>query len=215
MTHHQAVVGGEGPTNHMALLVDLDGELWIADAGLGEGFWSRCRCAKARSSAGPFTYTLTREPGGTWWMGQHEWSSFSGFRMQPEISVVATSSRTTGGSLRTRSRRSCGRWWSSQPRDDRIVTLRSRTLSEVGPWVDTKRVLSVTSSRAVLADVFGISLGGARLERLWDRWPSSSTRRSWRPRRTPGNEGRELKRYVYRVCSEGVNKVVTPAAAAR
>ena len=31
---------------------------------------------------GPFTYTLTREPEGTWWMGQHEWSSFTGFRMQ-------------------------------------------------------------------------------------------------------------------------------------
>ena len=37
---------------------------------------------EGRSSAGPFTYTLTREPEGTWWMGQHEWSSFSGFRMQ-------------------------------------------------------------------------------------------------------------------------------------
>src|SRR3712207_4519104 len=38
VTHHQAVVGGEGPTNHMALLVHLDGERWLADAGLGEGF---------------------------------------------------------------------------------------------------------------------------------------------------------------------------------
>ena len=38
VTHHQAVVGGEGPINHMALLVPLDGETWLADAGLGEGF---------------------------------------------------------------------------------------------------------------------------------------------------------------------------------
>ena len=38
VTHHQAVVGGEGPTNHMVLLVHLDGAVWIADAGLGEGF---------------------------------------------------------------------------------------------------------------------------------------------------------------------------------
>ena len=38
LTHHQAVVGGVGPTNHMVLVVDLGGEPWIADAGLGEGF---------------------------------------------------------------------------------------------------------------------------------------------------------------------------------
>ena len=38
VAHHQAVVGGEGPTNHMALVVDIDGAPWLADAGFGEGF---------------------------------------------------------------------------------------------------------------------------------------------------------------------------------
>src|SRR3954468_22302268 len=38
VTPHQAVVGGEGPTNHMALIVDVGGSPWLADAGLGEGF---------------------------------------------------------------------------------------------------------------------------------------------------------------------------------
>src|SRR5512139_1194232 len=35
---HEAVVHGEGPTNHMALVVTVDGRRWLADAGLGEGF---------------------------------------------------------------------------------------------------------------------------------------------------------------------------------
>jgi N-hydroxyarylamine O-acetyltransferase len=83
VAHHQAVVGGEGPTNHMALIVDVDGSPWLADAGLGEGFVEPLPLREGRHSLGPFTYTLTREPAGTWWMGQHEWSTFSGFRMQP------------------------------------------------------------------------------------------------------------------------------------
>src|SRR5829696_9301676 len=83
VTHHQAVVGGDGPANHMALVVDLDGERWLADAGLGEGFLEPLPLREGSYERGPFTYTLSREPGGTWWMGQHEWSTFSGFRMQP------------------------------------------------------------------------------------------------------------------------------------
>ena len=60
VTHHQAVVGGEGPTNHMALLVRLDGERWIADAGLGEGFLEPLPLREGRYDRGPFT--LHAEP---------------------------------------------------------------------------------------------------------------------------------------------------------
>ena len=84
VTHHEAVVGGEGPVNHMALLVHLDGERWLADAGLGEGYLDPLPFREDATTIGPFTYTLEREPGGSWWMGQHEWSSFGGFRMTEE-----------------------------------------------------------------------------------------------------------------------------------
>ncbi len=46
-----------------------------------------------------------------------------------------------------------------RPYEDRIVTLRSRTLSVRGPAVDSSRVLG--------ADEFGLTLDGARVERLW------------------------------------------------
>jgi N-hydroxyarylamine O-acetyltransferase len=169
VTHHQAVVGGDGPTNHMVLLVHLDDAIWIADAGLGEGFMEPLPLREGTFERGPFAYTLTREPEGTWWMGQHEWSSFSGFRMQSEQSSVADfephhrrlALEPESSFVRTLVVQS--------PRDDRIVTLRARTLSEIGPGVDTKRVLSRQEFAPVLRDVFGIALGGERLERLWGR----------------------------------------------
>ena len=36
--HHQAVVGGEGPTNHMALVVDVDGSPWLAEPASARAF---------------------------------------------------------------------------------------------------------------------------------------------------------------------------------
>ena len=169
VTHHQAVVGGEGPTNHMALVVDLDGERWIADAGLGEGFLEPLPLREGRYDRGPLSYTLTREPTGSWWMGQHEWSSFSGFRMQAPTSTLADFEphhRRLGTDPASPFVRTLV---VQQPREDRIVTLRARTLSEVGPSVDSKRVLDREEFEAALRDVFGITLDGARLERCWAR----------------------------------------------
>ena len=81
--HHQAVVGGEGPTNHMVPVVDLDGESWVADAGLGEGSLDPLPLRAGPSSAGPFRWT--REPE-AWERvdGQHEWRSLTGIPMDEE-----------------------------------------------------------------------------------------------------------------------------------
>jgi N-hydroxyarylamine O-acetyltransferase len=169
VTRHQAVVRGEGPTNHMALVVDLGGERWIADSGLGEGFLDPLPLREGAHAIGPFTYTLTREPAGTWWMGQHEWGSIGGFRMAPEPSPVSAF-EPHHRRLSTDPESSFVRTLVVQrPCPDRIVCLRSRTLSEVGPGRDRRRVLAGAAELAeVLAD-FGIALDGARLDRLWAR----------------------------------------------
>jgi N-hydroxyarylamine O-acetyltransferase len=167
VTHHQAVVGGEGPTNHMALLVHLDGERWLADAGLGEGFVEPLPFREGSTTLGPFAYTVTREEAGTWWVGMHEWTSFSGFRMTEAESVVADFD-PHHRRLATDPESSFVKTFVVQnPRPDRIVTVRARTLSAVGPEVDTKRVLDRAELAPVLRDEFGITLGGERLERLW------------------------------------------------
>jgi N-hydroxyarylamine O-acetyltransferase len=168
VTHHQAVVGGEGPTNHMALVVELDGDRWLADAGLGEGFADPLPLREGVHTVGPFTYTLTREPAGTWWMGQHEWGTISGFRMAPEPSPV--SAFAYHRRLSTDPESSFVRTLVVQrPCPDRIVALRSRTLSEVGPSVDQRRLLAAPGEFAEALAGFGIRLDAARLGRLWTR----------------------------------------------
>jgi N-hydroxyarylamine O-acetyltransferase len=166
--HHHAVVGGAGPTNHMALIATVEDELWLADAGLGEGFLEPLPFREGSYDIGPFTYTLALEPEGTWWMGQHAWGSFNGFRMQPAPCAVAD--------FEPHHRRLATDPDSSfvktlvvqKPLADRIVTLRARTLSSVGPSVDTKHVVAdLDEFAATLRDVFGITVSGNRLERLW------------------------------------------------
>ena len=166
--YREAVVGGEGPTNHMVLIVDVGGERWIADAGLGEGFLDPLPLREGRHPGrGPFAWTLEREPEGTWWLGQHEWGSVSGFRMQPGPSSHAAfaphhrrlSTDPASSFVQT--------LVLQKPYDDRIVTLRSRTLSQKGPDVDAKRVLEREEFVEVLRDAFGIVLDAERLQRLW------------------------------------------------
>jgi N-hydroxyarylamine O-acetyltransferase len=169
VTHHQAVVGGEGPTNHMALLVHLDGERWLADSGLGEGFVEPLPFREGTNALGPFTYALTREPAGTWWMTQHEWGSFTGFRMTEEESTVADFEVHHHRLAHDPESSFVKTLVVQSARPDRIVTLRARTLSAIGPAVDTKRVIERAELAPVLRDEFGITLAGERLERLWQQ----------------------------------------------
>jgi N-hydroxyarylamine O-acetyltransferase len=168
VTYHQGVVGGEGPTNHMVLLVDLNDRRWIADAGLGEGFVDPLPLREGRHHGpGPLSWTLEREPGGTWWMGQHEWGSVNGFRMEAAPSPQAAF-EPHHRRLATDPESSFVRTLVvQQPADDRIVTLRSRTLSEKGPAVDSKRVLADADEFATVLSDFGITLDAARRERAW------------------------------------------------
>ena len=170
VTHHQAVVGGEGPTNHMVLLVLIDGETWIADAGLGEGFLDPLPLREGSYEIGPFTWSLTSESAGTWWLTHHEWGSFSGFRMSPDASPVVD--------FEPHHRRLATDPASSfvqtlvvqKPMADRLVTLRARTLSSVGPSVVAKQVVAnVGEFASTLSSAFGISVSRDRLDRLWDQ----------------------------------------------
>jgi N-hydroxyarylamine O-acetyltransferase len=167
VTHHQAVVGGEGPTNHMALLVHLDGERWLADSGLGEGFVEPLPFREGATTIGPFTYTVTREEAGTWWVGMHQWTSFRGFRMAEAESTVADFD-VHHRRLATDPESSFVKTFVVQsPRPEEIVTVRARTLSAVGPHVDRKRVLEREEFGPLLREEFGLTVAGERLDRLW------------------------------------------------
>jgi N-hydroxyarylamine O-acetyltransferase len=172
VTRHEAVVGGEGPTNHMTLVVDVEGERWLVDAGLGEGFLDPLplRPGEHRGAAA-FTWTLEHEAAGTWWCGQPAGSSFTGFRMQPEP-VPLTAFDPHHARLSTSPDSTFVQTLCVQrPLDDRFLTLRARTLTQRGPAVDERRVLGDREEFAtVLSAAFGVdlaALGSERLDRLW------------------------------------------------
>jgi N-hydroxyarylamine O-acetyltransferase len=165
VAYHEAVVGGEGPTNHMALIVD--GE-WICDGGLGEGFVEPLPFREGRTeNAAGLHWTVTREPAGTWWVAQHEWGSFSGFRIQPGM-VAQSAFEPHHRRMSTDPASSFVQTFVVvKPADDRITALRARTLSAKGPAVDTKRVVDRDGFEDALISVFALRLDAGRIERLW------------------------------------------------
>jgi N-hydroxyarylamine O-acetyltransferase len=170
VTHHQAVVGTEGLVNHMTLVVDLgpDGR-WLADAGLGEGFLEPLPLVEGRVERSPFAWTLTHEAEDeAWYLAHHEWGSFSGFRMAEAVSAVADFNPHHRRLATEPSSMFVQTLVVQKPLADRIVTLRARTLSVVGPGLESKRVVEDEDEfGAVLRDEFGITMGGERLARLW------------------------------------------------
>lgn len=161
---------GEGPTNHLALVVEEGERRWLCDAGLGEGWLDPLLLVPgAHLGTGPFAWHLAREEDGGWWIAQHPWGSIPGFAMRgepadgleafaphherlsqdPESPFVATVV-------------------AERVQEDRITTLRARTLTTRGPTVREKRVLAGADElAATLRDVYGIDPDALDLDRLW------------------------------------------------
>jgi N-hydroxyarylamine O-acetyltransferase len=159
------------PPNHMALVVHTpDAGPFIAEAGLGEGSLDPLPLAEGPVTAGAFELRIERAHNG-WWVAQHAFGSFAGFwfsdapatraHFQPHHVRLSTSAASSFVKTLVVQR----------PFDDRIVTLRARTLFVDGPNTRERRVLNNAAEfAAALRDRFGIdpdALGPERLGRLW------------------------------------------------
>jgi N-hydroxyarylamine O-acetyltransferase len=159
-------------TDHMALVVDLgEGEQYIADAGWGEGALDPLPLRAGPFTVGPLTWTLEREPDGGWWIAQHPWGSTTGFWLDD---APATPETFAPHHLRIATAPDSPFVQTlvvQQPYDERIVTLRARTLSVDGPDLHERTVLPDAAAFATtLHDTFAIdpdALGAERLARLW------------------------------------------------
>jgi N-hydroxyarylamine O-acetyltransferase len=159
------------PTNHMALVVHTPDEgPFIAEAGLGEGPLDPLPLAEGPVTAGEFELRIERVQRG-WWVTQHPFGSFDGFWFSDAPATLADfephhvrlSTSLDSSFVRT--------LVVQRPFDDRIVTLRARTLSIDGPHGRERWVLNNPRAfAAALRDRFGIdpdALGPERLGRLW------------------------------------------------
>lgn len=66
---------------HMALLVDIAGETWLADVGLGDGFRDPIRLTPAAHEQGPFSYRLEQADDRLWRFHHDERASIPGFEV--------------------------------------------------------------------------------------------------------------------------------------
>ncbi|MFE1364044.1 arylamine N-acetyltransferase [Streptomyces anulatus] len=71
--------------NHNALIIDLDGRQWVADAGIGDGFMEPLHLREGPHTQGRFTYRLERLTPDTWRFHHHPGATVASydFRLQP------------------------------------------------------------------------------------------------------------------------------------
>lgn len=173
----QAVVGSREahadgqPTNHMGLVArTAAGNQWLVEAGWGEGPLDPIPLAPGVTTVGAFSWELERDGDG-WWISQHRYGSTDGFRFADAPSSLAEfaphherlSTSPESDFVRV--------LVVEKPHDDRIETLRSRTVLIRGPGIEERELVPDSAVfAAVLSDRFGIdaeALGPERLGRLW------------------------------------------------
>jgi N-hydroxyarylamine O-acetyltransferase len=163
----EAFAGG-APTNHLALVVRAGDEAFVCDAGWGEGFMAPLPLVEGTYARGPLSWAVERDGSDGWWVQQHMWGSTPGFRFGDEVVELGRfaphherlATAPDSSFLQT--------LVVQKPLDDRVVTLRARTLSEKGPEVDARRVLEDEDAfAATLRDTFNITLDAGRVARLW------------------------------------------------
>jgi N-hydroxyarylamine O-acetyltransferase len=173
----QAIVGPRGahaagePTNHLALVVlTPDGETFIAEGGWGEGPVEPLPLTAGPVSVGAFTFEIEREDDG-WWVAQHEHGASPGFRFADAPATLADFEPRHKELSTSPDSRFVQTLLVQQPYDDRIVSLRARTLRVDGRGIRERVILADEEAfAAALSDGFGIDpavLGPERISRLW------------------------------------------------
>lgn len=169
----EPVAGASG--NHLALTVSIDGRDWMIDAGLGDALHDPLPLVEGGVDQGPFHFRLRPsdvEPGG-WRLDHDPKGSFAGFdsRSGP---VVEEEFHERHEFLSTSPESGFVRVVTAQRRDATGVdALRGKVLTRIEAGSDEGReLMSEGEWRAVLADVYGMSLDhvdAAVVAALWQR----------------------------------------------
>jgi N-hydroxyarylamine O-acetyltransferase len=158
---------GGAPTNHLALVVRAGDEAFVCDAGWGEGFLAPLPLVPGTYARGPLSWAVERDGDG-WWVQQHMWGSTPGFRFGDEVVELGTFAPHHERLATAADSSFVQTLVVQKPREDRVITLRARTLSEKGPEVDAKHVLEDEDAfAATLRDPFDLTLDAGRVARLW------------------------------------------------
>ncbi|WP_433264606.1 arylamine N-acetyltransferase family protein [Actinosynnema sp. CS-041913] len=166
----RAVRGDRQWGNHIALLVEVEGEHWLADTGIGDAFVEPLRLREGTHRQGRRTYRLERLDAGTW-RTHHD----------PQGTVASYDFRTEPRELAEFADRA-GHKPPDSPfarvlvaqhhRNDHELALRARTVTRTGPNGADRRTLSTRDEFAATLTEFRIPLddiGSGQLTALWEK----------------------------------------------
>lgn len=176
---------GEGMWgNHNALLVDLDGRRWLADAGIGDGFVEPLPLREGPHPRGELTYRLQRLDPDTWRFHHHPGGTVASydFRLQPrEIADFAIRSREMSTSPTSAYVTTL---MAARPIAGRPLILLSRTLRRLGPDGSTSRTIADADDFAKTLSMHFLvpldDLGPGGVDHLWHKTGSQDD--LWRAR---------------------------------
>ena len=159
--------------NHNALLVDLDGRRWLADAGIGDGFIEPLPLREGRHAQGNLIYRLERLDPDTWRFHHRPGGTIASYdlRMRPrEITDFAARSQemsTHPASAYVTT------LMAARPVADQTLILLSRTLRRLGADSSTSRTIADAEEFAeTLSTHFLVpldDLGPDGVAHLWHR----------------------------------------------
>ncbi|QFU93551.1 arylamine N-acetyltransferase [Amycolatopsis sp. YIM 10] len=142
--------------NHIALLVDADGERWLADTGIGDAFLEPLPLREGEHRQGRLTYRLERLDAGTWRMHHDPQGTVASydFRTEPrELAEFADRARDKSPDspfVRV--------FVAQHHRDHHELALRARTVTRTGPDGSDRRTLSTLDEFADALTEFRIPL---------------------------------------------------------
>ncbi|CCH32494.1 arylamine N-acetyltransferase [Actinosynnema sp. NPDC047251] len=172
---------GEGQWgNHIALLVDVEGQRWLADTGIGDAFLEPLPLREGTHRQGRLAYRMERLDTGTWRVHHHPEGTVSSydFRTAPrelaEYATRATDKPADSPFVRV--------LVAQHHRDDHELALRARTITRTGPRGTDQRALSTLDEFAAALTEFRIPLDDIDPEHLAMLWEKTGHQHeAWLP----------------------------------
>jgi len=169
--------------NHNVLLVDLDGQRWLADAGIGDGFLEPLPLREGPYTQGEFTYRLEQLTPETWRFHHRPGGTIVSydFRLQPrEPADFAARSHELSTSAASPY---VSTLIAARPGTGHTLLLLSRTVRQLGPDGKSWTIDDEDEFAATLAEQFLVpldDLGPDGVTRLWEQ--ASTQYALWRTR---------------------------------
>lgn len=163
--------GDEAWGNHVALLVTIDGERWLADTGIGDAFLEPLPLCPGDHRQGALTYRIERLDATTWRVHHHPGGSVASYDLRTRPRALADFADRCRYLATSPDSAFVRVLVAQHHRDGHELALRSRIVGTRGE----QRVLRTVEEFAEALDRFRIpvtDLGADAVRMLWDRTES-------------------------------------------